>query len=86
MNITLTPEQEKFIQDQLQNGKYITAEQVITKALQLLAEQNEDYQKWEEETRQKVTIGLAQLARGEGIDAKIVINQLKDKVRQIRDS
>jgi len=38
MNIILKPEQARFIDDQLQTGRYQTAEQVIDQALELLAE------------------------------------------------
>ncbi|HBL13052.1 MAG TPA: hypothetical protein DD379_16970 [Cyanobacteria bacterium UBA11162] len=40
MNISLQPDQEKFVQSQLATGKYKTVEQVITEALKLLEERN----------------------------------------------
>jgi Uncharacterised protein family (UPF0156). len=39
MNITLTTEQEKYVQSQLEEGKYNSVEQLISQALQLLEEQ-----------------------------------------------
>ncbi len=36
MSITLTPEQEEFIQAQLQTGQFSSAEEVVQAALQLL--------------------------------------------------
>ena len=77
MNITLKPEQEQFIQAKLKSGKYATVDEVITEALQLLDKRDKHYQKWVEETREKVAVGLAQLDRGEGIEAQTVINSLK---------
>ncbi len=43
MNITLKPEIEQFIQAQIATGRYANAEDVITKALKLLAELDEGY-------------------------------------------
>jgi antitoxin ParD1/3/4 len=84
MNIILKPEQEQLIQAKVNSGKYTTVEQVVTEALQLLDERDKHYQKWVEDTRKKVAIGLEQLDRGEGIDVQTVINKLKTKVRQAR--
>jgi putative addiction module CopG family antidote len=39
IQITLTPEQERFLQTQLNSGKYRNPEQVITEAFKLLEEQ-----------------------------------------------
>ncbi|NET52531.1 MAG: type II toxin-antitoxin system ParD family antitoxin [Merismopedia sp. SIO2A8] len=80
MNITLRPEQEKLIKAKVDSGQYTTADEVIAEALQLLEQRDRQYQKWLEETRQKVSVGLAQLDRGEGIDVQTVINHLKERV------
>jgi putative addiction module CopG family antidote len=39
IQITLTPEQEQFLEKQLNTGKYSTPQEVISKAFQLLEEQ-----------------------------------------------
>ncbi len=90
MKITLKPEQEKFIEAQVTSGRYPSAEEVIAAALALLADSSEPqesntYQKWVEETRPKVAIGIAQLDRGEGIDGETLIARLEEKFRTIRD-
>jgi antitoxin ParD1/3/4 len=84
MSITLKPEQEQLIQAKVKTGKYNNVDEVITEALQLLEERDKHYQKWIEETRQKVAVGLAELDRGEGIEVQTVINNLKEKVRQTK--
>jgi antitoxin ParD1/3/4 len=81
MNIILKPEQEQLIKAKVNSGKYTTVEQVITEALQLLDERDKHYQKWVEDTRKKVAVGLAQLDRGEGIEVQTVINHLKEKIK-----
>ena len=80
MNIILKPEQEQLIKAKVESGKYTTVDEVIAEALQLLDERDKHYQKWVEDTRQKVAVGLAQLDRGEGIEVQTVINKLKERV------
>jgi Arc/MetJ-type ribon-helix-helix transcriptional regulator len=54
MNITLTTEQEIFIKQQLETGKYTSADEIINKAFSLLAK---------EETPQKYVIQGGELAQ-----------------------
>ncbi|HLP88682.1 MAG TPA: type II toxin-antitoxin system ParD family antitoxin [Nostocaceae cyanobacterium] len=85
MNIQINPELAEIIQAQIATGKYTNPEDVISKALHLLVEWEKGYQQWLEETRKKVDIAIEQLDRGEGIDGEIVIEQLRDKLRQARE-
>ena len=85
MNITLSPEQEKFIQSQIARGKYTNIQQVIDSALKLLEKQDQNYEQWLDETRQKVKVGLEQLERGDKVDGEVVIAQLEAKFKRMRD-
>lgn len=82
MNITFKPEEEQLIQEKLKSGKYATAYEVIVEALRLLEERDKQYEKWVEETREKVAVGIAQLDRGEGIDGEVVIARLREKLQK----
>jgi antitoxin ParD1/3/4 len=73
--IPLTSEHEQLIQTHLSSGRYSSAEEVLTIALQLLAKLETDYTAWIEETRQKIALGLAELDRQEGVDGPTVMNQ-----------
>ena len=84
MNIILSPEQEQFIKTQINKGKYINSQQIIDKALTLLEKQEQEYEKWLNETRQKVKVGLEQLERGEKVDGEVVIAQLTEKFKRLR--
>ena len=86
MTITLKPEQEKFIQEKLKSGRYQTVDEVVIEAFRLLEERDRHYEKWVEETRKKVAIGLEQLDRGEGIEGEIAIARLKEKIRASREA
>ncbi|NEO56844.1 MAG: type II toxin-antitoxin system ParD family antitoxin [Okeania sp. SIO3B5] len=85
MNIILSPEQEKFIQSQIAKGRYTNIQQAIDVALKLLEKQEQDYQEWLDETRAQVKVGLEQLERGEKVYGEIVIAQLKQKFKQLRE-
>lgn len=78
MQITWKPERETFIQTQLAQGKYQSADDLPSQALTLLQWQ-QDYEQWISETRQKVMDGVAALKRGEGIEGDLVIAQLRDR-------
>ncbi|MFB2837830.1 type II toxin-antitoxin system ParD family antitoxin [Floridanema evergladense] len=82
MNISLKLEEEQLIQAKLKSGKYETAYDVIVEALRLLEERDKQYEKWLEETREKVAVGIKQLNRGEGIDGEVVIAKLREKFKK----
>lgn len=82
MNITLSPEQEQFIQSQIERGIFATPEQAIAAALNLLERQNLDYEQWVTEARKKVDVGLKQLARGEKVPLESALSHLEQKLAQ----
>ncbi len=86
MNIQLKPELEQIIEAQIATGRYSNPEEVIGKALKLLLEWEQGYQQWVEETRQKVEVAIEQLDRGEGIDGEVVIERLRSKLRQAKET
>ncbi|MBE9052374.1 type II toxin-antitoxin system ParD family antitoxin [Nostocales cyanobacterium LEGE 11386] len=86
MNIQLKPEDEQFIQTQIAKGKYENPEEVISKALKLLDKWEKGYQNWVEETRHQVEVAAQSLDRGEGIDGEVVVERLREKLRQAREN
>ncbi|MEI6446123.1 MAG: type II toxin-antitoxin system ParD family antitoxin [Nostocales cyanobacterium ELA583] len=85
MNITLKPEQEQFIQNQLDQGRFTDAEAVINQALQLLQEKQQEYEDWVEDVRAKVNEAATELERGEGVPLEIVVEQIQAKFRHARE-
>jgi antitoxin ParD1/3/4 len=73
MNIALKPEQEQFIQSQIDRGRFKSADEAVSQAFKLLEKQDRDYQHWIEDTRQKVEVAVAELDRGEGVELDLVI-------------
>jgi antitoxin ParD1/3/4 len=85
MEILLNPERQKFIQKQLEVGKYRNHDEAINIALLLLEKLDQEYTEWLEETRQKVALGIAQLERGESLDSEQVIEGILDRFRQAKE-
>jgi antitoxin ParD1/3/4 len=80
MNISLTTEQEQFLQEQLASGKYSSIDEVIAQAFRLLEEDERHYQSWVEETREKLAIGVEQADKGQLTDGKVAIDKLREKL------
>ena len=84
MNVSLTPELEKFVAQKVQSGRYQTASEVIREGLRLLEERDALHQARLDDIRQAIQDGNAQLARGEGLPGEQVFAQLRAKSRARR--
>ncbi|MCL1468923.1 type II toxin-antitoxin system ParD family antitoxin [Argonema galeatum] len=83
MNITLRAEQEQFIQAEIKKGRYQTAEQLISEALKLLEELNQQRDEIRlEELRQKIAVGTEQIKKGQTTDGEEVFARLQEKLRR----
>jgi antitoxin ParD1/3/4 len=81
MQITLTPEQENFIQAQLPIGISNSPNAILAEALNLLA-QRRRYDNWAQDVQAKVATAAAELERGEGVDGETAIAALKARLHQ----
>jgi antitoxin ParD1/3/4 len=81
MQVTLTPEQEIFIQAELAIGTYDSPNAVLAEALNLLA-QRRRYDNWAQDVQEKVATAAAELERGEGVDGETAIAALKARLHQ----
>ena len=62
MNVSLTPELERLVNEKVESGLYQTASEVVREALRLLKERDQA----RDDLRADVQAGLNQLARGQG--------------------
>jgi antitoxin ParD1/3/4 len=85
MSITLKQEQEKFILDKLQQGKYISADELLTTAFQLL-EENEQKQQEIIWLREKILEGKKQMEEGKMTDGEVVFQRLEEKLKQMQSN
>jgi antitoxin ParD1/3/4 len=86
MNIALKPEQEQFIQSQIDRGRFKSADEAAFQAFKLLEEKYRDYENWIEDTRQKVDVAIAELDRGEGVELDLAIDRLQQKFQSARET
>jgi antitoxin ParD1/3/4 len=67
MNISLTPELERLVDEKVKSGRYASASEVIREGLRLLEEKEELKRQRLAEVRRKIDRGIEQLDRGLGI-------------------
>jgi antitoxin ParD1/3/4 len=79
MTITLRPEHEQMISEALSSGAYQNPDEVIGRALELLALEDEWLRENREVVHAKIARGLAQLDRGEGIHGDVSRARLQKK-------
>ena len=85
MNISLSSEIEKFIESQVESGKYPSAEEVIVAGIRLLEERERIYHGRFEELKREITLGVEASERGEVVDGETVFSQLQQKLQQRRE-
>jgi antitoxin ParD1/3/4 len=80
MQIAVKPDQEKYILEKLQQGKYKSIDELLSIAFQLL-EQHEEKEKQLSELRRKIAEGTEQICQGEVIEGEVVFQQLQEKLK-----
>jgi antitoxin ParD1/3/4 len=86
MSITLEPEQERFIQEQVARGRFKSVNEALTQAFMLLEQKYQEDEAWIEDVRQKIDEARAEVVRGEVLPLETVVAQLQDKFRQAREN
>ena len=85
MNISLTPELERMVQDKVASGMYYSASEVIREGLRLLQERDMLKQYRLEELRREIQRGVSQADRGELIDGEEVMDELRSRHQAARE-
>jgi antitoxin ParD1/3/4 len=79
MNITLTPDSERYLRDQLAAGKFPSADDVISEALRRMR----DHEQKLDELRRDFALGIAQADQGLTPDFNEgTVERVKAKARQ----
>jgi antitoxin ParD1/3/4 len=82
MSISLTPDQERFIQTKLQAGKYRSAAEILEIALRLLDEYDRADAEWVEDVREKVDAAIEASNHTPSIDGETFVNQVLERFQQ----
>jgi antitoxin ParD1/3/4 len=83
MNISLTPELEKFVQNKVTSGMYTSASEVIRESLRLLHTHDDLQSQKIEQLNQAIELGMQQLTEGKKISAEASYERLKGKIDSI---
>ncbi|MBE9052435.1 type II toxin-antitoxin system ParD family antitoxin [Nostocales cyanobacterium LEGE 11386] len=83
MNISLTPELEAFVQEQVESGLYHSQSEVIREGLRLLKRFNdysEEYKLW---LNEQIAIGLSELDNARSLTAEGVRDRVRNKAQKL---
>lgn len=65
MNVSLTPELERYIDDQVASGMYHSASEVVREGLRVLIDRQEDREAKLDALRRDINVAREQIDRGE---------------------
>lgn len=83
-NVSLTQQQEKFIQKKVKSGRYLSASEVVREALRLLEEKEAVRTKRFDVLKSELEETIAQVKRGEAVDAATVFRDLRGRLNSGR--
>ncbi len=83
MNVSLTPELERLVQEKVESGLYSSASEVVREALRLLRERDELRQARLEELRREIAVGLDACNRGEVVEGEEVFRRLWERQAEL---
>lgn len=78
MDISMTPQLEAFVNRKVASGEFGSASEVIQEALRLMDEFEKAEQQKLEELRREIQIGIDEADRGELLDAKEVLREIRE--------
>lgn len=78
MKINLPADQQTFIEDLVQSGRFASADEAISECVRLLVTR--------EQLRQRIEIGIEQADRGELIDHDTVFANLRSRAAEIQQA
>lgn len=88
MNVSLTPELEKFVEQEVSGGLYQTASEVIRAGLRRLKEDQQGYlpktPRTLEELETQLLQSIERLDRGEGQAGEEVLRRLRQRIKAVR--
>ena len=82
MNVSLTPDLEKFVSAKVNTGRYNSASEVVREALRLLEENDRVRAQQLKEFNQELGNRLAALDGGEKVNPEVTRARLQNKSRQ----
>jgi len=82
MNVSLTPELEKFVSAKVGSGRYSSASEVVREALRLLEEHDRSRSRHIAAFNRELSSRMASLDRGEFVDPAAARQRLRQKSKE----
>jgi antitoxin ParD1/3/4 len=82
MNVSLTPELERFIGGLVESGRYRSASEVVRAAVRLLEDREREREVKLEALRNAVGEGLEELERGDAVPGDQVFDEILSALRR----
>jgi len=79
MNVSLTPELEKYVADKVASGRYTSASEVVREALRLLEREEKSRTEQLEEFNRELQLRIDSLDRGEYVTAEESLRRIQEK-------
>ncbi|MCW5590081.1 MAG: type II toxin-antitoxin system ParD family antitoxin [Legionellales bacterium] len=83
MNISLTPELERYVQEKVSCGLYTSASEVIRESLRLMNTYEGIQKQRIAELDQAISLGMAQLEQQRRVDGQTSREKMKHKIDEI---
>ncbi|OFV93286.1 MAG: hypothetical protein A3H95_05720 [Acidobacteria bacterium RIFCSPLOWO2_02_FULL_64_15] len=77
MNVSPTPELDRFVQDKVESGLYNNASEVVREGLRLLKEHDEVRLKW----REQIERGWLQAQAGPLVDGPTAVTEIRGQLK-----
>ena len=87
MNVSLTPELERFVETEVGSGLYQTASEVVRAGLRRLKEDKQrvpGVPQTVAELEKALLSSIERLDRGEGVDGGIILRRLQKRIKEHR--
>ncbi len=84
MNVSLTPELDRFVAEKVESGRYTSASEVVREALRLLQEHEQSRAAQLASFNRELAVRLAALDRGEYVTAEESLRRIEERSAQRR--
>jgi antitoxin ParD1/3/4 len=78
MNVSLTPELEKFVTDKVASGRYTSASEVVREALRLLEREEKSRKEQIEDFNRELQARVEALDRGERVTKEEFLREMQE--------
>lgn len=82
MNVSLTPELDRYVEEKVRSGQYRSASEVLRESLRVLQRLDEERQARLDALRQKIDRGLDELDRGMGVDGEEAFDRVLAEIER----